>query len=111
MPYCPRCGGTHQIVPCGDHSEDEIDRLHVRIAEMEGIIAGREELIHGLEYAVDEITAKRDGLRVALNDAMTSLEWIAGRSRGKNEADLEIRMEMKGYAGSRARAAREALVK
>ena len=35
MPYCPRCGGVHHTVPCGDHSEDEIDRLHARVTELE----------------------------------------------------------------------------
>ena len=63
----------------------------------------------GRKVRPDEAMNEILRLRSALNDAMTSLEWIASRTRGKDEADLEARMEMKGYAGSRARVAREAL--
>ncbi|HQY77380.1 MAG TPA: hypothetical protein PLT54_11625 [Rhodoferax sp.] len=60
------------------------------------------------EQARADLEAENKRLRDALNDAATSLETIQLRSYGE-DSNLSTMLEVRGYAGNRAKVARAAL--
>lgn len=57
---------------------------------------------------LESLRAQNAALITALDDAATSLETIAVRSFGESSR-LDSKPQMRGYAGARAKVAREAL--
>ena len=75
-------------------------------------IRGTHEVVEVLQaYAQQaraDLEAENKRLREALNDAATSLETIQLRSYGE-DSGLSTLLEVRGYAGNRAKVARAAL--
>ena len=63
-------------------------------------------IIADMQAEIDALRKENNSLMTALDDAAMSLETIALRSYGE-ESYLDSKQQMRGYAGSRAGAARE----
>ena len=112
---CYKCGVA---VSAGDDLSEEVARLRAEVEEMDAeaekaaqdFAAERAARWHEQQRAEDaESSAAR--LREALRAAAKSLEWIAARraSPAEQMTTLDVLMEIRQYANSRATTARAAL--
>ena len=91
--------------------DDLFDHLYEYGVSAEGVHQRLEKVCQAYATAARaDLEAEVQRLREALNDAATSLETIQLRSYGE-DSNLSTMLEVRGYAGNRAKVARAALEK